>query len=134
MRTHDDALGAAAVPEPGNLLKAAYLGAMAQFSPIIWVAIGAGVVVLIAVIIFFTRRGKDAGASVPAHEIPASLRLPVQTLTMGGYRVDSLMAESQYAMTYKALAADGTAVMLKIPSRLCLADPDNLKRFGREGQ
>jgi len=107
---------------------------MPQLSAPIWIGIGVAVAVIVAVVVLATRRRGAPRVVSVTEEIPSSLKLPINTLKVGNYRILDLLSESQYAMTYRGKAADGALCIIKLPSRLCLADHDNLKRFGREGQ
>lgn len=107
---------------------------MPQLPIAAWIGIAVGAIVVIAAIAMAGRRRGGVRVVNVTEEIPTSLKLPINTLNVAGYRVLDLLSESQYSMTYRGKAADGTLCMLKLPSRLCLADHDNLKRFGREAQ
>jgi len=109
---------------------------MPTLSVPVWIGIGVAVLVLVIALLSMRRKPAPARPAqrIPGDDIPPALKLPISTLQIGSWRIDSLVAESQYAMTYLGRGRDGAAALIKIPSRLCLADPDNLKRFGREAQ
>ncbi len=100
----------------------------------VWVGAAViGGILLVGIILMLRRRGGARVVNV-TEEIPAGLKLPITTLSVGPYRILDLMVESQHSMVYRGKAQDGSLCMIKLPSRMCLADHDNLKRFGREAQ
>jgi serine/threonine-protein kinase len=95
---------------------------------------GVALLVAVVVVVALSRRGGGARIVASAEEIPIALKLPISTMQVGPYRLIDLLSESQSAMIYSAQSGDGTLCTVKLPSRACLEDATEVKRFEREAE